>query len=46
VEDAGGVPIVLTTHQAPESVLRDAMDRIARLDAVVAEPRMLRIAPV
>jgi homoserine dehydrogenase len=46
VEDAGGVPIVLTTHQAPESVLRDAMDRIARLDAVVSEPRMLRIAPV
>ena len=46
VEDAGGVPIVLTTHQAPESVLRDAMDRMARLDAVVAEPRMLRIAPI
>lgn len=46
VEDAGGVPIVLTTHQAPESVLRDAMDRMARLDAVAAEPRMLRIAPV
>ncbi len=46
VEDAGGVPIVLTTHQAPESVLRDAMDRIARLDAVVSEPRMLRIAPI
>jgi homoserine dehydrogenase len=46
VEDAGGVPIVLTTHLAPESVLRDAMDRMARLDAVVAEPRMLRIAPI
>ena len=46
VEDAGGVPIVLTTHQAPETVLRDAMERMARLDAVVAEPRMLRIAPI
>ena len=46
VEDAGGVPIVLTTHQAPETVLQDAMERMARLDAVVAEPRMLRIAPI
>ena len=46
VEDAGVVPIVLTTHQAPESVLRDAMSRMARLDAVIAEPRMLRIAPI
>jgi len=46
VEDAGGVPIVLTTHEAPESVLRDAVERIAGLDAVVAPPRMLRIAPI
>ncbi|MEI9965715.1 MAG: homoserine dehydrogenase [Caulobacteraceae bacterium] len=46
VEDAGGVPIVLTTHEAPESVLAKAIDQIARLDAVVAPPRMLRIAPV
>lgn len=46
VEDAGGVPIVLTTHEAPESVLRQAVGRIGRLDAVVAPPRMLRIAPI
>jgi homoserine dehydrogenase len=46
VQDAGGVPIVLTTHEAPESVIRQAVEQIARLDAVVAEPRMLRIAPV
>ncbi|MGZ6027669.1 MAG: homoserine dehydrogenase [Caulobacteraceae bacterium] len=46
VEDAGGVPIVLTTHQAPESVLRQAVDRIGKLDAVVEPPRMLRIAPI
>jgi homoserine dehydrogenase len=46
VQDAGGVPIVLTTHEAPESVLRQAVDRIGRLDAVVAPPRMLRIAPI
>ena len=46
VEDAGGGPIVLTTHEAPESVLAEAVGRIARLDAVVAPPRMLRIAPI
>src|SRR5262249_20051379 len=42
----GGVPIALTTHEAPETVIRQAVDRIAGLDAVVARPRMLRIAPV
>ncbi len=46
VQDAGGVPIVLTTHEAPESVLHEAVGRIAGLDAVVAAPRMLRIAPI
>ena len=46
VEDQAGVPIVLTTHEAPESVIRAAVDRIAGLDAVVAPPRMLRIAPI
>ena len=46
VEDAGGVPIVMTTHEAPESVLAAAVERISRLDALVAPPRMLRIAPI
>ena len=46
VQDAGGVPIVLTTHEAPETVIRQAVERIARLDVVVARPRMLRIAPI
>jgi homoserine dehydrogenase len=46
VEDAGGVPIVLTTHEAPEDVLRGAVEHISKLDAVVAPPRMLRIAPI
>ncbi len=46
VEDVAGVPIVLTTHEAKESVLRQAVDRIGRLHAVVEAPRMLRIAPV
>ncbi len=39
VEDAGGVPIVLTTHAAPESVLIEAVRRIGALPAV------LRAAP-
>ena len=46
VQDAGGVPIVLTTHEAPETVIRQAVERIAQLDVVVARPRMLRIAPI
>ncbi len=46
VEDAGGVPIVLTTHATPESVLLDAVERIAALPAVIERPRMLRIARV
>ena len=46
VEDAGGVPIVLTTHATPESVLEDAINRIERLDAVIERPRLLRIARI
>ena len=46
VEDAGGVPIVLTTHATPESVLLEAVRHIAGLPVVLAPPRMLRIAPV
>ena len=46
VEDAGGVPIVLTTHASPESVILEAVERIAALPAVLEWPRMLRIARV
>jgi len=46
VEDAGGVPIVLTTHATPESVLTDAINRIERLDAVIERPRLLRISRI
>ena len=46
VEDAGGVPIVLTTHSSPESVILAAVERIAALPAVLEQPRMLRIARV
>jgi homoserine dehydrogenase len=46
VENADGVPIVLTTHAVAESVLTDAVERIARLPAVLDRPRLLRIARI
>ena len=46
VENAEGVPIVLTTHEAAESVLAAAIERIAGLPAVLDRPRMLRIARI
>lgn len=46
VEDAGGVPIVLTTHAIAESVLTDAIDRLERLEVVIERPRLLRIARI
>ncbi|MDB5446034.1 MAG: hom, partial [Phenylobacterium sp.] len=42
VENADGVPIVLTTHAVAESVLKAAIDRIAELPAVLEGPRLLR----
>ncbi len=46
VQDAGGVPIVLTTHATPETVLHDAVARIGALPQVLGAPKMLRVAPV
>jgi homoserine dehydrogenase len=46
VQDAGGVPIVLTTHSVAESVLTSAIERIAGLPAVLDRPRLLRIARI
>jgi homoserine dehydrogenase len=46
VGDAGGVPIVLTTHATPESILLEAVRRIGALPAVLTPPRMLRIARI
>ncbi|HLK24744.1 MAG TPA: homoserine dehydrogenase [Caulobacteraceae bacterium] len=46
VHDAGGVPIVLTTHATPESALLEAVRRIGALPAVLQAPRVLRIARV
>jgi homoserine dehydrogenase len=46
VENANGVPIVLTTHAVAEAVLTAAIDRIANLPAVLDRPRLLRIARI
>jgi homoserine dehydrogenase len=46
VENADGVPIVLTTHAVAESVLTAAIDRIANLSSVLDRPRLLRIARI
>jgi homoserine dehydrogenase len=46
VENAEGVPIVLTTHAVAESVLKSAINRIAGLPAVLERPRLLRIARI
>jgi homoserine dehydrogenase len=46
VHDAGGVPIVLTTHATPEPVLLRAIDRIGALPQVLQPPRMIIIARV
>jgi len=37
------VPVVLTTHIAEEAAMNRAVQRIARLDAVIERPRMIRI---
>ena len=46
VEDAGGVPIVLTTHASPEQVIASAVTRMAELPALIQPPRMIRIARI
>jgi homoserine dehydrogenase len=46
VEDAGGVPIVLTTHAAPEATLMAALARMQKLKALIQPPRMIRIAHI
>jgi homoserine dehydrogenase len=46
VEGVGGVPIVLTTHAAPEAVLSEAVRRMAALPALLEPPRWIRIARI
>jgi homoserine dehydrogenase len=39
------VPVVLTTHDTNEAAMRQALARIAALDAVLEDPAMIRIEP-
>jgi homoserine dehydrogenase len=39
------VPVVLVTHETQESAMRDALARIADLDAVLESPTLIRIEP-
>nr|MBA3812649.1 homoserine dehydrogenase [Caulobacteraceae bacterium] len=45
-QGAAGVPIVLTTHAVAESVLSEAVARMAALPALLAPPRLIRIARI
>ncbi len=46
VEGAGGVPIVLTTHVAPEATIARAVAAMAALPVLLTPPRVIRIAGV
>jgi len=39
------VPIVLVTHETGEAAMRGALEQIARLDAVMEPPALIRIEP-
>lgn len=46
VEGVGGVPIVMTTHPAPERALDGAVTRMAALPALIAPVRVIQIARI
>jgi homoserine dehydrogenase len=46
IPEIKGVPIVLTTHEACESVLSEAVRRIAGLASLLEAPRLIRIARI
>ncbi len=46
IEGAGGVPIVLTTHLAPEATIARAVSAMAALPSLIAPPRVIRIARI
>jgi homoserine dehydrogenase len=39
------VPVVLVTHETREAAMRDALARIAAMDAVLEDPALIRIEP-
>ncbi len=42
----GVVPIVMVTHEAPDRVMRSAVDQFAALDSVTGTPCMIRIEKI
>jgi homoserine dehydrogenase len=46
VAGAGGVPIVLTTHDAPEATMARAVQAMAALPSLITPPRVIRIARI
>ena len=46
VDGVGGVPIVMTTHPAPERALDGAVERMAALPALIAPVRVMQIARI
>ena len=46
VEGASGVPIVLTTHVAPEATIAAAVTAMAALPTLLTPPRVIRIARI
>jgi homoserine dehydrogenase len=46
IADINGVPIVLTTHLARESVLSEAVRRMAALPSLLEAPRLIRVARI
>jgi homoserine dehydrogenase len=46
IEGAGGVPIVLTTHLAPEATIGRAVSAMAALPSLITPPRVIRIARI
>jgi len=45
-DDGDLVPIVLTTHTAPEAAIQDAVEHIQAIQAVVQRPRVIPIARI
>ncbi len=43
-QGAGGVPIVLTTHLAPEATIAKAVQAMSLLPSLIAPPRVIRIS--
>ena len=42
--EKGTVPLIMTTHGAPESAMRNAVSKISRLPVVTEPPQIIRIA--